>query len=45
MIKYIFDNKIKDRFVWFFNISKDQSASLLSDILLTGIKSGNKFMY
>lgn len=41
IIRYVVDNNnIEERFIGFFDVSKDISASGLSEILLTEIKIG-----
>ncbi|KAE9523304.1 hypothetical protein AGLY_016252 [Aphis glycines] len=47
IFRYVVDNKIEERFIGFFDVSKDKSAFGLSEILLTEIKNwyiGGKLM-
>lgn len=41
LFRYIVDNKIEERFIGFFDVSRDKSAFGLSEILLTSIKNWN----
>jgi hypothetical protein len=41
IFRYVVDNKIEERFIGFFDVSKDKSAFGLSEILLTEIKNWN----
>ncbi|XP_050066556.1 zinc finger MYM-type protein 1-like [Aphis gossypii] len=41
IFRYVVDNKIEERFIGFFDVSKDKSAFSLSEILLTEIKNWN----
>jgi hypothetical protein len=41
IFRYLVDNKIEERFIGFFDVSKDKSAFGLSEILLTEIKNWN----
>lgn len=41
IFRYVVDNKIEERFIRFFDVSKDKSAFGISEILLTEIKNWN----
>lgn len=41
IFRYVVDNKIEERFIGLFDVSKDKSAFGLSEILLTEIKNWN----